>query len=121
MRTTQHVPILKNNNAAEQALSVSQPPIGLFLPILKELFPNLQSVLYFCRQMSNSELTIVAKNRLNLTRFGSVERPKLSISSQKFHIPSHIYGSEEVAYTVLQLLRYGSVISPIRSRNSVED
>lgn len=31
--------------------------------------PNLQSVLYFCRQMSNEALFTIAKNRPNLTRF----------------------------------------------------
>ncbi|KAI3787716.1 hypothetical protein L2E82_00076 [Cichorium intybus] len=31
--------------------------------------PKLQSVLYFCRQMSNSALTTIAKNRPNLTCF----------------------------------------------------
>ncbi|KAL2942353.1 Protein TRANSPORT INHIBITOR RESPONSE 1 [Bienertia sinuspersici] len=31
--------------------------------------PNLQSVLYFCRQMSNEALFAIAKNRPNLTRF----------------------------------------------------
>lgn len=31
--------------------------------------PELQSVLYFCRQMSNDALVTIAKNRPNLTRF----------------------------------------------------
>ncbi|XP_052170496.1 protein TRANSPORT INHIBITOR RESPONSE 1-like [Diospyros lotus] len=31
--------------------------------------PKLQSVLYFCRQMSNSALVTIARNRPNLTRF----------------------------------------------------
>ncbi|KAI9119326.1 hypothetical protein K1719_010001 [Acacia pycnantha] len=31
--------------------------------------PNLQSVLYFCRQMSNAALITIARNRPNMTRF----------------------------------------------------
>ncbi|KAK9139449.1 hypothetical protein Scep_009130 [Stephania cephalantha] len=31
--------------------------------------PKLQSVLYFCRRMSNAALSVVARNRPNLTRF----------------------------------------------------
>ncbi|KAJ8748383.1 hypothetical protein K2173_003020 [Erythroxylum novogranatense] len=31
--------------------------------------PNLQSVLYFCRQMTNAALVTIARNRPNMTRF----------------------------------------------------
>lgn len=39
------------------------------LVVVSEGCPKLQSVLYFCRQMSNDALVTIARNRPNMTRF----------------------------------------------------
>ncbi|XP_057487378.1 protein TRANSPORT INHIBITOR RESPONSE 1-like [Actinidia eriantha] len=50
----------------------AQPNVSLTeqgLVSVSEGCPKLQSVLYFCRQMSNTALMTIARNRPNLTRF----------------------------------------------------
>ncbi|KAF5455171.1 hypothetical protein F2P56_024774 [Juglans regia] len=49
-----------------------EPNVGLTeqgLVSVSEGCPKLQSVLYFCRQMSNAALITIARNRPNMTRF----------------------------------------------------
>ncbi|XP_073040706.1 protein TRANSPORT INHIBITOR RESPONSE 1-like [Primulina eburnea] len=51
---------------------VNEPNVSLTeqgLVAISEGCPKLQSVLYFCRQMSNAALLAIAKNRPNLIRF----------------------------------------------------